>query len=57
MDDNLDLKTPTESIKTEMESTNGNDVPKENFRDNSTKSTPITNKVPENNIQTVNCYW
>jgi len=40
-----------------MVSTNDNDVPKENFRDNSTKSTPITNKTPENNIQTVNCYW
>jgi len=56
MEDNLELKT-TESIKTEMVTTNGNDVPKENFRDNSTKSTPITNKIPENSIQTVNCYW
>lgn len=57
MDDNLDLKTPTESNKTEMVSTNGNDVSKENFRDNSTTSTPITNKIPENSVQTVNCYW
>lgn len=57
MDDNIDLKTSTESIKTEMVSTNVNDVLKENFRDNSTKSTPIPNKIPENNIQTINCYW
>jgi len=57
MDDNTDLKTPTESTETEMVSTNDNDVPKENFRDNSTKSTPITNKIPENSVQTVNCYW
>ncbi|CAH1725860.1 set1/Ash2 histone methyltransferase complex subunit ASH2 [Aphis gossypii] len=56
MDDNIDLKTPTEPIKTEVISTNGNDVPKENFRDNTTKSTPITNKIPENSNQTVNCY-
>jgi len=56
MDDNTDLKTPAESIKTDMVSANGNDVPKENFRDNS-KSAPITNKTPENSIQTVNCYW
>lgn len=57
MDDNTDLKTTTESTETEMVSTNDNDVPKENFRDNSTKSTPITNKIPENSVQTVNCYW
>lgn len=57
MDDNLDLKTPTEFNKIEMVSTNGNDVSKENFRDNSTTSTPITNKIPENSVQTVNCYW
>lgn len=57
MDDNTDIKTPTESIQTEMVSTNGNDVPKENFKDNSTKSAPVTNKIPENSIQTVNCYW
>jgi len=56
MDDNIDLKTPTEPIKTEVISTNGNDVPKENFRDNTTKL-PITNKIPENSNQTVNCYW
>lgn len=53
MDNNGDLKTSIESIQTEMVSTNGNGVPKEN----STKSTLITNKIPENNIQTVNCYW
>jgi len=56
MDDSIDLKTPTEPIKTEIISTNGNDVPKENFRDNTTKSTPIT-RIPENSNQTANCYW
>lgn len=56
MDEIGDLKS-TNPIQTELISTNGNDIPKENLTKTEQIAVKSENKVPENNISTVNCYW
>lgn len=57
MGDNSNSKTLLESPKTESVSSNGTDVSKENTPKSTTTKNKSENKIPENGVQTGNCYW
>lgn len=56
MNENSDLKTPTEPVQTEPVTTNGNDESKENSA-KSVLTTDKPEKKKSENVSTANCYW